>query len=633
MNNDLHDSHPKRRRTFGIEVPDGPTLEPSDLRPERRRPSGIEGDVSTLESQGFRPSRRRPALIFDLRNHMPALKGPQSNRIRAVETLLERGFPYSRKLTAHISCVNALAFSSVDGRFLASGGDDLDIHLWDLHEERVRTPCCTLQGPRRNIFVLSFSAHNRFLFSGGADDVVLKFDASNLERPFNVRAPRSPDNIFYQHSGSIRGIAPHPVQDDVFITGSEDGRLILHDGRTAPSTRLRAQDTIQLTAEVTGVEFHPVMEHVFATSDQNGQVCLRDTRMAFGPLVQRTQQGVVQIYNTKLSRRDIPHLSNPETSSIAFNHQGTQLGVTMMVSKLCLPLRTEPHYPKNYFPTIYSLTDADPVAVCSAANLPDGTPIPPGERTYANVCTMKHGGFGGPGLDGEADVLYVAGSDDFRAYVWALPPPATLAAQRTVISHAEWDAGTHVGVTAFAERATGPRCIPAQLHTPRARLGGHSSIVNTVLVHPQMLLAATAGIEAGIVLHGAVDSLLGGMRPTSAAVRGIGETWVPDPLEDDEGSGEEGYGGGREEEREVREHDQRRTIRQFDGILRREGHVDVFAERRWYSHGSEEAVMIPSHDEDAQDDSDSDEAETESDSHSDSEPEANENGDVEMDDV
>ncbi|KAJ7160099.1 WD40 repeat-like protein [Mycena filopes] len=484
----------------------------------------------------------------DLRNHAPGLKRAQFQRIRAVEALLDRGFPYSRKLSAHASCVNALAFSSLDGRFLASGGDDLNIHLWDLHEEQVSTPCCSFRGPRRNIFVLSFSAHNRFIFSGGADDIVLKFDASQLERPLTSRAHRTPSSIFREHDGSIRSVAPHSVQDEIFIAGSEDGRLILRDGRTVPGVRARAQDTIQLTAEVTGVQFHPRMEHVFATSDGNGRVCLRDMRMGFGPLSQRTQNGVVQIYNTKISRRATPHLSNPETSSISFNQDGSQLGVTML----------------NYFPTIYALTDPDPVAVCSAAKLPDGTPIPPGERTYANACTMKHGSFGGPGLD--ADALYITGSDDFRAYVWALPPPATLAAQRTVLSHAEWEAGAHAGVVAFAESTTGPRCVPVQLDTPRARLGGHASIVNTALIHPRMLLAATAGVEAGVVLHGAVDSLLGGMELTSTRTRALGEEWVPDA------------GAGAAE-------DESETIELFDELLEQQREEDVFVLRRWREDG------------------------------------------------
>jgi len=55
----------------------------------------------------------------------------------------------------------------------------------------------------------------------------------------------------------------------------------------------RAQATLQQAAEFSGAFFHPNMEHLFATSDVRGNVRLRDTRMAFGPLRQRTKEGIV----------------------------------------------------------------------------------------------------------------------------------------------------------------------------------------------------------------------------------------------------------------------------------------------------------------------------------------------------
>ncbi|KAJ7274164.1 WD40 repeat-like protein [Mycena rebaudengoi] len=496
-------------------------------------------------------SRQRPVLTPGLDYHALGLARRRCQRIRAVEALLEEGFPYSKKLTTHTSCVNALAFSSGDGRFLASGGDDLNIHMWDLHENEshtpsgLRSPSSSFSGPRGNIFVLSFSAHNRFLFSGGTDDTVLKFDATQLERSLGPHVPASPAQMFSQHSDSIRAIAPHAVQDDIFLSGSEDGRILLHDARTATG-RVRAQDTLQLAAEVTGVQFHPVVDNIFATSDSHGRVCLRDMRMAFGPLTWRTGQGVVHTYNTKLSRRSTPYLSNPEASSIVFNRDGSQLSVTML----------------HYLPTIYSLMDPHPVAVCSGQNLPSGTPVPAGETTYSNSCTMKHGSFGGPGLD--ADTMYGAGSDDFRAYVWALPSPTELVAQRTVISHQDWYSGEHPGVVAFAEHLTGPRYVPAQLTTPRARLGGHSSIVNTVLLHPHLMLAATAGVEADVLLHGATATVMDGMQRTETQTREIGQTdgyWV-----------------------DV----QRDTIRLFDRFLLVEGGADVFDVRHWTAESEDE---------------------------------------------
>lgn len=69
-------------------------------------------------------------------------------REKAVKTLLETGFPYSRRLTGHTSCVNTLAFSAGDGRWLASAGDDPNVLLFDFHQEDVKTPCCSFIAPR-----------------------------------------------------------------------------------------------------------------------------------------------------------------------------------------------------------------------------------------------------------------------------------------------------------------------------------------------------------------------------------------------------------------------------------------------------------------------------------------------------
>ena len=76
------------------------------------------------------------------------------------------------------------------------------------------------------------------------------------------------------------------------ICFSEDGCIMLHDGR-AESRMTRAQGTLQQAAEFSGAFFHPRMEHLFVTSDIRGNVRLRDTRMAFGPLRQRTKDGIV----------------------------------------------------------------------------------------------------------------------------------------------------------------------------------------------------------------------------------------------------------------------------------------------------------------------------------------------------
>lgn len=53
------------------------------------------------------------------------------------------------------------------------------------------------------------------------------------------------------------------------------------------------------------------------------------------------------------------------------------------------------------------------------------------------LIVIKHGSFGGPGL--VTDDLYAAGSDDFRGYVWKIPPISMLEEQRKVFSVNEWE--------------------------------------------------------------------------------------------------------------------------------------------------------------------------------------------------
>jgi WD repeat-containing protein 22 len=217
------------------------------------------------------------------------------------------------------------------------------------------------------------------------------------------------------------------------------------------------------------------MEHIFATSDSHGQVCLRDTRMAFGPLSSRSNEGIVQNvgiprplilipavpsaeppskYNTKLSKRSLSYLSNPESSSITFDRNGSKLAVTML----------------HWFPTIYAVSDPHPLAVLTGKNNPDGLPVNVGERTYSNSCTMKSGAFGGPGMS--EDILYGAGSDDFRGYVWKIPELSTLLGFRQEISADEWMTHEWTGACAYSESQWATRYIPLQIDTPLCRLNG-----------------------------------------------------------------------------------------------------------------------------------------------------------------
>ncbi|TFK40763.1 WD40 repeat-like protein [Crucibulum laeve] len=496
------------------------------------------------------------------------------NRADVLHSITSNGFPYSRRLSAHTSCVNALTFSSGNSRFLASGGDDHRIHLWDFHQEDLKTPAMTMVGIRGIILTLAFSATNQYLYSGGTDSVIYQYDSSHMDAPISAIGNLSPKQSFREHREHVRAITCHPFQDQIFMSASEDGTIRRYDSRSS-NRAARAQDTMQLMSEVTGVQYHPIMDNIFVTSDNKGQVCLRDERMAFGPLTQRSGQGVVQLYNTKLTKQSIGHLSNPESSSVVFDREGKKIAVTML----------------NYLPTIYALSDPNPVAICSGRNLPDGSPNPPGERTYSNSCTMKHGTFGGPGLD--TDEYYVAGSDDFRGYIWKIPPLSELIERREELTADNWLTHDFRQTIAFTQSLEGNKFVPVELPTPACRLTGHMSIVNTAIFHSSYLHVVTSGIEKDIILHSPTPSSPCTQDLSlSPSVRRLGENATEDRV-----AYLQALTTSRPDTLTRDDEAEQTTLSMFDHILRQEGEADVFLVRKWRDSSA------PDSDDSADDDS------------------------------
>ncbi|TEB30669.1 WD40 repeat-like protein [Coprinellus micaceus] len=452
--------------------------------------------------------------------------------------------------------------------FLQPG--DLRLKIWDFHQEDIKGPACEFVGPVGNIFTISFSANNRYIYAGGVCEKVFRYDTSMLG---SSAINTSPEAVYTEPSESVRELSCHPTNEDLLLCASQDGVIRRYDARSS-----RPNGELQMQSEASGVEYHPQMHHLFVTSDNRGNVCLRDERMAFSS-ERSDSDGVVLTFNTKLTRADVTHISKPEVSSIAFDREGEASAIRM----------SQPSYtqkPQNYLPTIYTLSDPNPVAVCSGKFLPDGSAIPVGQRTYANSCTMKHGHFGGPSMD--YDAFYGAGSDDFRGYIWQIPPVAQLLEEREEISPVDWlsNASETPGLVAFTEGYARPKFVPKDLSTPFCLLNGHRSIVNTVLFHPRLLHIVTAGIERDIILHSPTPGspCTQDLDGTPREVRDISDNDVEDRLVyfrslvgelSDDDRGEE------------------RMISMFDHILRVGGQGDVFQTRRWIpaSDSSEEEIL------------------------------------------
>ena len=156
--------------------------------------------------------------------------------------------------------------------------------------------------------------------------------------------------------------------------------------------------------------------------------------------------------------------------------------------------------------------------MCSGRCRPDGTPVPPGERTYGSRATIKHISFGGPGLD--FDNYLSTGSDDFRGYVWKLPPTADLLERRTIIEDDDTPFNPPEEFAGFVLSDEDKTLYsPVQLPQPIFRLGGHQSIVNSALWHPTLPRIVTCGIESKVVLHSPFADIDGCVKVDSNNVR------------------------------------------------------------------------------------------------------------------
>nr|XP_003224914.2 PREDICTED: DDB1- and CUL4-associated factor 5 [Anolis carolinensis] len=278
----------------------------------------------------------------------------QRRRLRGCRNL------YKKDLLGHFGCVNAIEFSNNGGQWLVSGGDDRRVLLWHMEEAiHSRVKPIQLKGEHHsNIFCLAFNSGNTKVFSGGNDEQVLLHDVESGET-LDV----------FAHEDAVYGLSVSPVNDNVFASSSDDGRVLIWDIRE--SSQGEPFCLANYPSAFHSVMFNPVEPRLLATANSKEGVGLWDIRKPQSSLLR---------YGGNLSLQS--------AMSVRFNSNGTQL----------LALR------RRLPPVLYDIHSRLPVFQFD-------------NQGYFNSCTMKSCCFAG-----DRDQYILSGSDDFNLYMWRIPP-------------------------------------------------------------------------------------------------------------------------------------------------------------------------------------------------------------------
>ncbi|XP_068436958.1 DDB1- and CUL4-associated factor 5 [Clinocottus analis] len=266
---------------------------------------------------------------------------------------------FKKDMLGHFGCVNAIEFSNNGGEWLVSGGDDRRVLLWHMEQAiHTRSKPLKLKGEHlSNIFCLAFDSTNKKVFSGGNDEQVILHDVERRETL----------NVFL-HIDAVYSLSVSPVNDNVFASSSDDGRVLIWDTREPPSTEPFC--LASYPSAFHSVMFNPVEPRLIATANSKEGVGLWDIRKPRSSLLR---------YGGSMSLQS--------AMSVRFNSTGTQL----------LALR------RRLPPVLYELHSRLPSFQFD-------------NQGYFNSCTMKSCCFAG-----DKDQYILSGSDDFNLYMWKIP--------------------------------------------------------------------------------------------------------------------------------------------------------------------------------------------------------------------
>ena len=180
----------------------------TEIRKQKKR--GKQDDLSVLLA--------RQAYLFNYRG--------EGQKIAQVDEALRTTLKDSTiRLKGHNSRVNSLAFSPMS-LFLASGGSDQTVRLWDLNQSN--TVPTVLKGHTAGIMCVAFSPDGRSLASGGSDTTVRLWDPSQ---------PKASPTVLQGHIKGVTSVGFSP-DGRTLASGSKDMTVRLWDMNQPGTTTL-----------------------------------------------------------------------------------------------------------------------------------------------------------------------------------------------------------------------------------------------------------------------------------------------------------------------------------------------------------------------------------------------------------